>query len=405
MWRRWRKRRGGRAIFRPSANGDVRQTGGRRSSGGGRWRRPARCHRSSPANSQRASWPSCGWSPTRCGTKRHCTLTLGGARGPRGVGVTTARNALHEAAGHGYLTIEERRRDKRPNLSNVVRVVSREWLVWIARGPKNSSAGRGNADASASQRGGSKKMESTDKGSNRTYHGDRVSRGQLPKTSSKNRKQRLLEEVYRRGSAAKRLFDEVGRREPFEISNGAQRLEWFVVVCVNANEPSLGLILSQASSSVYRITSAMVFPICRAGFSAVAEIVCPPTSVPAAFGAPPMEAGSAEPSADLDGFPACELASRSATSALSESRVRKPGSSRRNHSPRRFENSTSPAFSNRCRTSAPSRTFRLVSLARSCFPCGLEAPFLRVELSNSFGNAFAGHEPLFPEMFRECSYP
>jgi hypothetical protein len=111
-----------------------------------------------------------------------------------------------------------------------------------------------------------------------------------------------------------------------------------------------------------------VFPICRARFSAVAEILCPPTSASAAFGAPPMEAGSAEPPAELDGFPACELAKRSANSALSDSRVRKPGSSRRSHSSRHFENSASPALSNRCRTSAPSRTFRLVSLARSCFP-------------------------------------
>ena len=122
-------------------------------------------------------------------TKRHCTLTLGELAARAGVGITTARNALHEAAGHGYLTIEERRRDKRPNLSNVVRVVSREWLTWIARGRKNSSAGRGNADASASQGGGSKKMESTDRGSKRTYCGDRVSRGQHSKNLSKKPKE------------------------------------------------------------------------------------------------------------------------------------------------------------------------------------------------------------------------
>ena len=111
-------------------------------------------------------------------TKRHCTLTLGELAARAGVGITTARNAIHEAAGHGYLTIEERRRDKRPNLSNVVRVVSREWLGWIERGRKNSSAGRGTATAFASQGGGSKKMESTDKDSKQTYCGDRISRGQ-----------------------------------------------------------------------------------------------------------------------------------------------------------------------------------------------------------------------------------
>jgi len=107
-----------------------------------------------------------------------CMLTLGEIAARAGVGITTARNAIHEAAGHGYLTIEERRRDKRPNLSNVVRVVSREWLGWIERGRKNSSAGRGTATAFASQGGGSKKMESTDKDSKQTYCGDRISRGQ-----------------------------------------------------------------------------------------------------------------------------------------------------------------------------------------------------------------------------------
>jgi hypothetical protein len=110
--------------------------------------------------------------------KRHCALTMGELAARAGVGITTARNALHEAAGHGYLTIEERRRDKRPNLSNIVRVVSREWFFWIERGRKNSSAGRENADASASQGGGCKKMESTDKTSFRSLRGDRVSRGQ-----------------------------------------------------------------------------------------------------------------------------------------------------------------------------------------------------------------------------------
>jgi len=127
--------------------------------------------------------------------KRHCALTLGELAARAGVGVTTARNAIHEAAGHGYLTIEERRRDKRPNLSNVVRIVSREWLGWIERGRKNSSAGRGNADASAAQGGGSKKMESTDRGSKRTYCGDRVSRGQ----HSKNLSQRPKEAAFGRG--------------------------------------------------------------------------------------------------------------------------------------------------------------------------------------------------------------
>ena len=60
------KGRGGRAISRPSGRRCVRPTDGRRSSGAGCWRRPARCRRNSPANSQRASSRSSVWLPTRC---------------------------------------------------------------------------------------------------------------------------------------------------------------------------------------------------------------------------------------------------------------------------------------------------------------------------------------------------
>ena len=69
-----------------------------------------------------------------------CILTLGEIAARAGVCVTTARNALRTAAREGLVTIEERRRDKRPNLANVVRVVSREWKTWIERGPKGKRA-------------------------------------------------------------------------------------------------------------------------------------------------------------------------------------------------------------------------------------------------------------------------
>ena len=65
---RGRQSRAARAIFHPSGRRRARRTGGRRSSGGGRWRRPAPCRRSSPANSRPASWRRCGSSPTPCGT-------------------------------------------------------------------------------------------------------------------------------------------------------------------------------------------------------------------------------------------------------------------------------------------------------------------------------------------------
>jgi hypothetical protein len=48
------------------------------------------------------------------------------------------QNALREAARLGLLTIEERRREGRRNLPNVIRIVSKEWTMWLARGGRAS---------------------------------------------------------------------------------------------------------------------------------------------------------------------------------------------------------------------------------------------------------------------------
>ena len=104
-----------------------------------------------------------------------CILTLGEIAARAGVCVTTARNALRTAAREGLVTIEERRRDKRPNLANVVRVVSREWKTWIERGVKRNAQER----VVATDGGGCKKTRATDKDSFRILRGDGVSRGQL----------------------------------------------------------------------------------------------------------------------------------------------------------------------------------------------------------------------------------
>src|SRR3954449_1747561 len=53
-----------------------------------------------------------------------------------GVCRSLVKNAIRTAARQGLLTVEERRRAGRRNLPNVVRIVSREWLTWLARGPK-----------------------------------------------------------------------------------------------------------------------------------------------------------------------------------------------------------------------------------------------------------------------------
>ena len=94
-----------------------------------------------------------------------CILTLGEIAARAGVCVTTARNALRTAAREGLVTIEERRRDKRPNLANVVRVVSREWKTWIERGPKGKAQSR----PGAAEGGGCKKTGATDKDFSESY--------------------------------------------------------------------------------------------------------------------------------------------------------------------------------------------------------------------------------------------
>src|SRR5215218_6491470 len=48
------------------------------------------------------------------------------------------QNALREAARLGLVTVEERRREGRRNLPNIVRIVSKEWASWLARGGRSS---------------------------------------------------------------------------------------------------------------------------------------------------------------------------------------------------------------------------------------------------------------------------
>jgi TFIIF-interacting CTD phosphatase-like protein len=52
---------------------------------------------------------------------------------------------MRAAAAMGLLTVQERRREGQKNLPNIIRIVSREWQLWIKRGgprstPPNSKA-------------------------------------------------------------------------------------------------------------------------------------------------------------------------------------------------------------------------------------------------------------------------
>ncbi len=48
------------------------------------------------------------------------------------------KNAIREAARLGLLTVQERRREGRRNLPNIVRIVSKEWTSWLARGGRST---------------------------------------------------------------------------------------------------------------------------------------------------------------------------------------------------------------------------------------------------------------------------
>ena len=76
-----------------------------------------------------------------------------------GVCRSLVKNALRTAARLGLVTVEERRREGRRNLPNVVRIVSREWLVWLARGPKPIGVKKITPTAKTDKREGSRPSE------------------------------------------------------------------------------------------------------------------------------------------------------------------------------------------------------------------------------------------------------
>lgn len=86
--------------------------------------------------------------------KGTCILSVPEIAARAGVGLTKARMALRIAASLGLVVISERRVPYRPNLTNVVRIVSREWVAWLAKrnprppiGGPQQTPGRGCKDS------------------------------------------------------------------------------------------------------------------------------------------------------------------------------------------------------------------------------------------------------------------
>jgi len=78
-----------------------------------------------------------------------CTLHIDAIAARAGVHRTTVQNALREAQGRGevpgspIISVQERRRRGQRSLTNIIRVVSRDWLNWLHKGPSRSAMGVG----------------------------------------------------------------------------------------------------------------------------------------------------------------------------------------------------------------------------------------------------------------------
>jgi hypothetical protein len=72
-----------------------------------------------------------------------CTLHIDAIAARSGVHRTTVQNALREAQGRegrpGIITVQERRRCGQRSLTNIIRIVSRDWLNWLHKGPSQSA--------------------------------------------------------------------------------------------------------------------------------------------------------------------------------------------------------------------------------------------------------------------------
>ena len=93
-----------------------------------------------------------------------CTLHIDAIAARAGVHRTTVQNALREAQGRGevpntpIISVQERRRTGQRSLTNIIRIVSREWLDWLHKGPSRSAMGVGSKYTAA------KKSNTTDTG-------------------------------------------------------------------------------------------------------------------------------------------------------------------------------------------------------------------------------------------------
>src|SRR5829696_132987 len=72
-----------------------------------------------------------------------CDRTIAEIAARAGTCRAVVQNAIRTAARLGLSTVEERRREGQRNRPNIVRIVSKEWLAWIAKRPCPAREGGG----------------------------------------------------------------------------------------------------------------------------------------------------------------------------------------------------------------------------------------------------------------------
>jgi hypothetical protein len=111
-----------------------------------------------------------------------CSLHIDAIAARAGVHRTTVQNALREAQGRGevpgspIISVQERRRKGQRSLTNLIRIVAREWSDWLRKGPRRPAMGVGSnctTDKKLSSTDTSKKERDTDAPSRR----EPISRG------------------------------------------------------------------------------------------------------------------------------------------------------------------------------------------------------------------------------------
>ena len=105
-----------------------------------------RCRLRWPASSRSASWRCCGSSGMRSASTGSVIGAWTSSRPGPGCAAGWFRTRSGKQPGLGCLTVEERRREGRRNLPNVVRIVSKEWTSLAGEGRAVEPSDRRAAD-------------------------------------------------------------------------------------------------------------------------------------------------------------------------------------------------------------------------------------------------------------------